>query len=681
MSEELLYDRTQNFSGVSLISEFDYTPIYGSSVNFESSNSVFNTNDNYFQMLPKGINNLKAKYNLIYKTDEDGVRKLANYYESSRGDRMVPIISDPNIYKITSGYCTDYSVTYVNNQNYEFKVSLEVVEASSVINWKSMEFLSFDAPEWKWNYSYQKDDVVFFKSNDMGINNFFYCTRDHVSSADNSPISENSNWTQDFKWEPDLNSSIQVKLDVDKNDSSTLTTFTKVKKNTAVFPINYSFSNISTKQLIAMLHFLENKCGYRRFAHKPPKVFNRPKVYICESWSHSFVYDDCHNLSVSFKEDPLGVVPRKSTLDLDETKLSKVLTTAYNSNNEPIYMGLEKPNSIEGDIPPSYFSNYSDISRVEIGNSASYIPYRAFSDCPNLTGELTIPNNIKYISDWAFGGLISEETNPKIKGSLYIPDSVEWIGKYAFLKNDFGGTLTFGSNSKLDFIDESAFYGCGFTGVLITPDSLNSIGSNSFRETKIQFLDLNNGLEKIWPAAFKDCVDLVGELIIPDTVDYMGNQAFIRCSGLEYIELSSGCPVIPQGCFEKCYNVQEVDIPTGVLTLDQNCFGNMNSVLEFILPEGLEEIGTYSFNKCRGMTGITIPESVVSIGNSGFLDTSSLESFYINSPSSVFQGIDAFQRTYTGLKIYVGADYLSSYTTNWRTAQKVPNEAEILEWI
>jgi hypothetical protein len=59
-----------------------------------------------------------------------------------------------------------------------------------------------------------------------------------------------------------------------------------------------------------MLHFLENKGGYRRFKHKISSVYNRPKVFICPEWTHTWVYNNSHNLSVSFKEDPLGVIPK-----------------------------------------------------------------------------------------------------------------------------------------------------------------------------------------------------------------------------------------------------------------------------------------------------------------------------------------------------------------------------------
>jgi hypothetical protein len=57
------------------------------------------------------------------------------------------------------------------------------------------------------------------------------------------------------------------------------------------------------------MHFLENKGGYRRFAHEPPSVYNRPKVFYAPSWNHTWVYANSHDIEVSLIEDPLGVIP------------------------------------------------------------------------------------------------------------------------------------------------------------------------------------------------------------------------------------------------------------------------------------------------------------------------------------------------------------------------------------
>lgn len=310
MSENLFYDRTRNITGLSIIDESAYTPTYGSSVTFMSENMRFDTHDSYYKTIPRGINNLTAKFSLKYKSNENGAANLANYYEASEGDQLVAVITDPSIYQKTSGYCTDYSINHTNNQHYEISPIIEVTEAPSMLNWSGMNFVSPDFTNWQDSQTYKKYDIVYTGVYGQKINNFFYCKEDHSSNAANSPTGENTSWTQEFFWEPDIGLSTQVKLAASRYDGG-FSSFYKTKKNTATFPVSYNFSSISTKQLKSMLHFLENKGGYRRFRHQMNSVYNRPKVFICPSWTHTFVYNNSHNLQVNFEEDPLGVIPKK----------------------------------------------------------------------------------------------------------------------------------------------------------------------------------------------------------------------------------------------------------------------------------------------------------------------------------------------------------------------------------
>lgn len=311
MSEELFYDRTNNISGVSLINILDFCPAYGSSVSFSAMNMLFDTNDGYFQLTTKGINNLEAQFNLKYDVTEKQASQLAHFYEESKGIDFIQVRTDPAIYQDISGYCNQYTINHVNNQRHEFNVNLQVSESPGIINWSGMNYLNHDFQNWQNGQSYSKNDIVYTGVYDNKMNNFFYCTEDHSSTIDNSPTGANTSWTQDFFWNPDLNTSSSVKFHIHEMDAG-FKARSKIQKNTAYFPIDYSFSSISTKQLKAMLHFLENKAGYRRFKHQIPSVYNRPKVYICEKWDHTFKYVDSHDLKVSFKEDPMGVIPKNS---------------------------------------------------------------------------------------------------------------------------------------------------------------------------------------------------------------------------------------------------------------------------------------------------------------------------------------------------------------------------------
>ena len=310
MSEDLYYNRDVNLSGVADINISDYAPSYGSSVSFSANNYSYKTNDNYYNLIPLSINSLTAKFNSRYEVNEEDAQKIVNFFESKSGVNDFSYQPDASIYRALSGYCEGYNVDHINNQHYEVTVDIDISEAPNLLNWSGGTYVSGAWSAFALSQNYEKYDVVYTGISSNKLNNFYYCTGDHTSSADNSPTGDNSMWTQEFFFEPDIGVSNSVKFDIDSADfSNSFKDRMKNRKNIATTPINYSYKNISTKQLKSMLHFLENKGGYRRFRHQIPSLYNRPKVFYCPEWKHNWVYQDSHNLDVSLIEDPMGVIP------------------------------------------------------------------------------------------------------------------------------------------------------------------------------------------------------------------------------------------------------------------------------------------------------------------------------------------------------------------------------------
>jgi phage-related protein len=168
--------------------------------------------------------------------------------------------------------------------------------------------LEFD--DYNYSTSYEEYDIAYTGINQNKLDNFYYCTGDHSSTESNSPTGVDSMWTQDFFFEPDIGTqnSVEIKADKLKYKNSFTQRF-KTNNNIATFDMSYSFNNIPDKQLKTMIHFLENKGGYRRFKHQIPSVYNRPKVYYSPKWTHTWNYVNSNKLSVELKEDPMGVIP------------------------------------------------------------------------------------------------------------------------------------------------------------------------------------------------------------------------------------------------------------------------------------------------------------------------------------------------------------------------------------
>jgi len=316
-SENLLYNRDRNISGVTApadLTGLSLTPTYGSTAQFQSNLNTFITDDFYYDLVPLSLNSLIANFNVGYLTNETDARKLANFFESKSGFLPMEFNADNSgIYKNVTGFCNSYQVTVENNQNFNVSAAVTIDTAPNLLNWSGNNFTNIDFQNWVPSRGYKKYDVVFSGVNTNNLNNFFYCTEDHTSSSANSPTGASTSWTQKFFFEPDQNQEFQVGIKSDivqfNNSFTQRLGGDKNTKNIAKFDIAYNFTNISNHQLKSMLHFLENKAGYRRFEHQIPSVYNRPKVYYCPTWTHTWVYSNTNNLSVNFVEDPLGVIP------------------------------------------------------------------------------------------------------------------------------------------------------------------------------------------------------------------------------------------------------------------------------------------------------------------------------------------------------------------------------------
>ncbi len=314
MSTDLFYNRDRNISGVvapNELSGLSLTPVYGSRVSFSANNYRYTTDDFYYNLIPLSENSLEVKFGVRYDTDETNAQKLANFFESKSGyvqSAFTP--DDSGIYKTVSGVCDNYAINFVNNQHYEVAAEILVEKAPNLFNWSGQTFTNLPFQDFATSTAYSKYDVVYTGVNDNKLNNFYYCTGDHTSSLANSPTGASSMWTQTFFFDSDIGIQNSVKIKSDTVDYiNSFKQRLKTNDNISTFDISYQFSDITDKQLKCMLHFLENKGGYRRFRNQIPSVYNRPKVYYCPQWEHTWKYYNSNDLSVSFIEDPLGVLP------------------------------------------------------------------------------------------------------------------------------------------------------------------------------------------------------------------------------------------------------------------------------------------------------------------------------------------------------------------------------------
>ena len=319
MSEDLYYNRDRNIQGVTApanLTGLQLTPSYGSTVTFSSKDNNYTTDDFYYELVPISVNNLTAAFDVKYNLNTTNARKLVNFFEAQSGFKQFEFNPDNSgIYKNVSGFCDEYTVNYVNLNHIEVAAKVAVDGAATLFNWSGQNFTNLPFQGFRGAATYKKYDVVYTGISDNKLDNFYYATQDHTSSSDgmNSPSGTGSLWSQKFFFEPDEKQNFQVPIKADIVDFEY--SFKQrlggnaQTKNIAKFDIAYNFTDVPDLEAKAILHFLENKAGYRRFEHTIPSLYNRPKVYYCPEWTHTWKYANANDITVTFVEDPLGVVP------------------------------------------------------------------------------------------------------------------------------------------------------------------------------------------------------------------------------------------------------------------------------------------------------------------------------------------------------------------------------------
>ena len=97
----------------------------------------------------------------------------------------------------------------------------------------------------------------------------------------------------------------------------------------------------------------------------------------------------------------------------------------------------------------------------------------------------------------------------------------------------------------------------------------------------------------IAPRAFYAIYNLE-EVLIPSTIEEIGDYAFNCCIVLQKAHLSEGLKKIGISAFEDCFELTEIDIPSTVTDIGSHCFYQIGKT-EMFIPKGVINIGSMAF--------------------------------------------------------------------------------------
>ncbi len=214
------------------------------------------------------------------------------------------------------------------------------------------------------------------------------------------------------------------------------------------------------------------------------------------------------------------------------------------------------------------------------------------------TDEIALPDTLTTIQTGAF-------RNSQSPFQLVIPDKVTSIGTRAFANCPNLYSVEFGTG--LRNIGVQAFYECdnlGSQSEIVIPSNVLSIDDRAFDITEVlqvaleEGISFSEGLIYIGPSAFAH--GNFSSLELPDSVEYIGREAFSYCRDLAEIHIGKGILSIGYDAFRYAnsntptYLHVYIDAVTPPILASAVCFGEMTwsggnpsrPGLWFIVPDG-----------------------------------------------------------------------------------------------
>lgn len=143
-------------------------------------------------------------------------------------------------------------------------------------------------------------------------------------------------------------------------------------------------------------------------------------------------------------------------------------------------------------------------------------------------------------------------------------------------------------------------------------DAISNVTGWPFDSSKVKSIVIKEGVTSIGSFAFNKCANVSGELIVPSTVKYIGQEAFQNCkftslvfaTRIENNERVSDLRCLAPGAFKKL------------------------AAKTVILPEGLECIHCWVFQDAPNLEYVSIPSSVTRMTDWTHVEYNGLENYY-----------------------------------------------------
>lgn len=83
----------------------------------------------------------------------------------------------------------------------------------------------------------------------------------------------------------------------------------------------------------------------------------------------------------------------------------------------------------------------------------------------------------------------------------------------------------------------------------------------------------------------------IRSVVIPDSVNYIGQEAFYQCTSLQTVKLPKNLKIIGKNAFNYNKSLSEVDIPEGTIHIDRHAFFDCIGLQKITIPDSVGYLG------------------------------------------------------------------------------------------
>ena len=195
----------------------------------------------------------------------------------------------------------------------------------------------------------------------------------------------------------------------------------------------------------------------------------------------------------------------------------------------------------------------------------------------------------------------------------------------------------FNASGEFEIDEDSTLtrYG-GFDKNVVIPDGVKKIGNEAFLNyTNLESVSIPNSVTYIDGfvyGAFQGCTKLKS-IKLPNSITGLGSWVFEGCTSLTDVTLPNNLEGCGINVFANCTSLKSIVVPKSLKDIGHGMFSGCSSLVSIQLPDNMEELPEGMFNNCVGINNLDFLTGIKTIGGSAFSDCDGLKSITI--PSSV----------------------------------------------